>query len=241
MAADRDPALTRPKLVLARLRAFLTDPGSLRSCSLAARNGIIGTAGILLGFAGAGASDRTLLIAATAATVAGMLGEGGDKWSEVAAEREAQLFALAEEKAEIKREPHAEFAGIVAYYQAKGLSQDLAAMVAAELMVRSPLKAQLESEHGILRLTSQGEALWAGLGAAIAYGLGAAIPFTITFVLPVSVEVWFIALAVLVSLTLVSIISARAGHMNVRHTIFRTMLIGLATIMISYFVGEMAF
>ena len=241
MAADRDPAKSLRRPFHTRLRAGLTDPKSLRSWSLAAKNGIIGTAGILLGFAGAGASDRTLLIAATAATVAGMLSEGGDEWSVAAAEREAQLFALAEEKEERRRQPSAELAGVIAYYEEKGLSPDLAAKVAAQLMVRSPLTTQLESEHGILKLMSRGEVLWAGIGSAIAYGLGAAIPFSITFFLPISVEVWVIALAVLVSLTLISIVGARAGHMNVKHTVFRTMIVGVATITVSYLVGEIAF
>lgn len=242
MATKSALDVARPKaLAFARLRAALTDPGSLRSWSLTARNGIIGTAGILLGFAGAGASDRTLLVAAMAATVAGMLSQGGEEWVEAAAEREAQLFMLAEEEADRKRQPGVELAEVAAYYEEKGLSPDLAAKVATELMTRSPLMAQLESEHGILRLMSRHEVLWAGVGGAIAYALGAAIPFSMTFLLPVNVEVWAIALAVLGSLTLISIVGARAGHMNVRHTVLRTTVVGIATIWISYLVGEIAF
>jgi VIT1/CCC1 family predicted Fe2+/Mn2+ transporter len=241
MVADRERALATAKPLSGRMRAVLTDPTSLRSWSLAAKNGIIGTAGILLGFAGAGASDRTLLIAATAATVAGMLSEGGGKWSETAAEREAQLFALAEEKEEIARQPSVEFAGVVAYYEEKGLSSDLALKVAAQLMISAPLTAQLESEHGILKLMSRGEVLWAGIGSAIAYALGAAIPFSMTFWLPVSVEIWVIALTVLLSLALISVVGARAGRTNVLHTLLRTLVVGMGTIVISYFVGEMAF
>jgi VIT1/CCC1 family predicted Fe2+/Mn2+ transporter len=170
-----------------------------------------------------------------------MLSTGGEKWSEMAAEREAQLYALAEEESEIARQPSVEFAGVVAYYEEKGLSSDLAAKVAAQLMIRAPLSAQLESEHGILRLMTRGEVLWSGVGTSIAYILGAAIPFSLTFFLPVSVEIWVIALAVLVSLTLISILGAQAGRMNVRHTIIRTMIVGIGTIVISYLVGQMAF
>jgi hypothetical protein len=65
----------------------LTDEASLRSWTAVANDGIIATAGILEGFAGAGASDRALLIAATVATIAGMLAAGGAKWAEVDAER----------------------------------------------------------------------------------------------------------------------------------------------------------
>jgi hypothetical protein len=71
---------------LARLRAAVTDPNSLRPWSVVANDGIIGTAGILEGFAGAGASHATLLTAATSATIAGMLSAGGSEWAEAAAE-----------------------------------------------------------------------------------------------------------------------------------------------------------
>lgn len=57
-----------------------------------------GTAGILEGFAGAGASHTTLLTAATSATIAGMLGASGSEWAEAAAEREAHLSAAAASK-----------------------------------------------------------------------------------------------------------------------------------------------
>ena len=49
------------------------DEASLRSWTLVANDGIIATAGILEGFAGAGATDRGLLVAATVATIASVL------------------------------------------------------------------------------------------------------------------------------------------------------------------------
>src|SRR5215475_1691228 len=90
---------------LARVRAAVTDPDSLRSWSLIANDGIIATAGILEGFAGAGASHATLVTAAASATVAGMVNAGGAEWAEEAAEREAHLSAAEEEAADLARHP----------------------------------------------------------------------------------------------------------------------------------------
>ena len=221
--------------------ASLTEPKSLRTWSLAAKDGIIATAGILLGFTGAGASDTTLLMAATASTVVGMLSAGGAEWSASAAEREAQLSALAEEQADFESQPTVEYAEIVTYYEGKGLSPDLAIEVASQLIVCAPMNAQLESEHGILKLMSRREVYLSGAGSGIAYALGAAIPFAMTFLLPVNIETWVIVFAVIVSLTLISIAGARAGRMNVSHTIRRTLIVGIGTIAISYFVGQIAF
>jgi VIT1/CCC1 family predicted Fe2+/Mn2+ transporter len=229
------------KTLRSEARDYFEDPESRRMWSLAARDGIVATAGTLLGFAGAGAGDRTLLLAATAATVAGMLCAGGAEWSEAAAHREAELNALAEEMEDIEEQRDVEQTEVFQYYQAKGLSRDLALKVAQELMVRSPLKATLESGHGILKLTSRAEVWLTGLCSALAYLLGAAIPLALTFLLPVAIETWVIVLAVLASLVVTSIVGARAGHMNVGRNIVRTLVIGVVTIVASYFVGELAF
>ncbi len=220
---------------------YLSDAEARRGLSIAAQDGIISTAGILLGFVGAGAGEATLAVAGLAAIVAGMLTAGGAKWSEAAAEREAQLRAIDDERLQFRQQRGVERDELAAYYEDKGLSPQLAAQVADELMIRSPLKAALESEHGILRLTSRAEVVISGAGSALAYGLGAVIPFAIAWYLPVSIEIWVIIFAVMVSLSLISVVGARAGRMNVLRTIRRTLIVGMVTIAVSYLVGEIAF
>jgi VIT1/CCC1 family predicted Fe2+/Mn2+ transporter len=230
------------RTLLSELGDYLRDRKSWRTWSLAAQDGIIATAGILLGFAGAGAGDNTLLVAATAATVTGMLSAGGANWSEAAAEREGQLHALDEERGDIEEwRQDAARAEVVEYYEQKGLDHSLAVRVVGQLMARSPLKTALEYEHGILEVTTRAEVFLTGVCSSLAYALGAAIPFVMTFYLPVNIETRVIALAVLVSLTVVSMIGAHAGHMNAWRTIVRTLTVGVLTIAVSYLVGELAF
>src|SRR5499426_2953716 len=226
---------------LARWRAAVSDPDALRSWSVVANDGIIATAGILEGFAGAGASHATLVTAATSATIAGMLSAGGSEWAEAAAEREAHLSAAEEETADRARQPDVELAELVEYYEAKGLGPKLAREVACELMARDALDAQLESEHGILEVKSRADVVRAGVGSAIAYALGAAIPLVITLTAPVTAEASVILVAVLVSLTATSIVGARTGHMNLRRTLTRTLVIGIWTMGVSYLVGKLLF
>jgi VIT1/CCC1 family predicted Fe2+/Mn2+ transporter len=223
------------------LRAAVADRESLRSWTLVANDGIIATAGILEGFAGAGAGNRTLITAATTATVAGMLTVGGVEWAEAAAERDAQLVAAEEEAAEIARQPGVEHAELVAYYEAKGLTPQLAREVADQLMAHDPLDAQLESEHGILEIVSRAETVRTGIGSAIAYLLGAAIPLTVTVAAPVAVESSLILAAVVVSLIVTSGLAARTGHTNLSRTLVRTLTVGLGTMAVSYLVGKLVF
>ena len=219
----------------------MTDPESLRQWTGVANDAIIATAGILEGFAGAGADEHALVVAATVATIAGMLAAGGAQFAEVEAEREAQLTAAAAEAASIALSPEAELQDLVGYYEAKGLSSGLARQVAAELMAHDALAAQLESDHGILDVLSISDSVLAGVGASIAYGLGAAIPLAITIFVPAAIESWLIALAVVVSLFVTSLIGARTGHMHVGRTVARTLALGVGTLAISYAVGQFVF
>ena len=105
----------------------------------------------------------------------------------------------------------------------------------------APLRAGLESEYGLLELTSRADVALAGIGASIAYALGAVIPFLIVYFLPVDMEMWVIVISVIFSLVLTSIIGAHAGHMDVGRTMQRSLLVGLVTIFVSYLVGQFAF
>lgn len=222
---------------LSRFRAALTNAASLRSWTVDANDGIVATAGVLEGFAGAGASESTLLIAAIVATIAGGLSLGGAKWSEEASEREAQLQLAAEEAAQLALSPEDEILELVGHYEARGLTPDLARQVAEQLTARDALAAQLETEHGFTEVMSAAAPAWAGLSAGIAFMLGAAIPLVITALVPVAIETWAILFAVIVSLTLTSLVGARSGQTRVWRTIVRTVAVGVCAIGLSYLIG----
>jgi VIT1/CCC1 family predicted Fe2+/Mn2+ transporter len=232
---------TRHRETRRSIREMLTDEASLRSWTAVANDGIIATAGILEGFAGAGATDRALLIAPTVATIAGLLAAGGAKWAEVDAEREAHLLATTHEAASLVVRPEAELEELIAYYEEKGLTPELAREVGEQLTAHNALAAQLESEHGILEVITRTDAIVAGVGASIAYLIGAAIPLLITAFVPVNIEAWAIVAAVAISLVVTSVIGARTGHMHVGRTIVRSLTVGLATLAISYLLGQLIF
>lgn len=230
-----------PAAGLTGLRLLFADPASHRAWALAANDGIIATAGILEGFAGAGADDATLVLAGIAVTISGMFTAGGAMWAETAAERDAQLAAIEEERQEIKRQPSVEFDNLLAHYEQKGLPSGLAREVAAQLMKRSPLKAQLESEHGIVSVVSRADIVQASLGTAISYAIGASVPLLVSVAAPIQVETWLVLAAMTVSLTFTSFLAARAGRQDLGRTLLRTLVIAVGTVAASYLVGKFAF
>lgn len=207
------------------------------SWAIDANDGIIATAGVLQGFAGAGAGDRLLLFAATAAMLAGGLSAGGAKWAEMATEREAQLALAAKETHELATDPEGEFEALTSYWQERGLDPELADEVAAQLTAKDALAAQLDAEHGLEEITTAAAALWAGVETTIAFMIGAAIPLLITYFAPVAIETWAIMAAVVTSLVLTSLVAAGVGKLSVIRTLVRSLIVGLGTMGVSYLAG----
>ncbi len=215
----------------------LRDAVMYRSWTVEANDGIIATAGVLEGFAGAGGDDRTLIVVAVAVTIAGALAIGGAKWAEAEAEREAQLQLVAQEEELLATHPDDEVAELAAYYEDKGLTAETARQVAEQLSARDALAAQLETEYGIAEVMSRAQPLRDGLQAALAFLTGALIPLLITIFVPVAIETWAILFAVIVSLATTSVLAARAGGTPVWRTVTRTLVVGIGTLAISYGVG----
>jgi vacuolar iron transporter family protein len=86
---------------------------------------------------------------------------------------------------------------------------------------------------------SRADVVRAGVGSAVAYAVGAASPLVITFTVPVRVETWAVLVAVLVSLTVTSIVGAHTGRMNVARTLVRRLVVGVGTLAVSYVVGRL--
>lgn len=230
--------MSEPGLTAAdRLRGFITP----RQWAVDANDGIVATAGVLEGFAGAGLSDQVLMTAASALMVAGSLGLGGAKWAEEAAERDAQLALIREEALQLAADPAAEQAELVTYWEEKGLTPALAREVTAQLSARDPLAAQLEFEHDIDAPTPAWQPAFAGLTSGFAFLLGSLIPLLITVFVPVAIEAWVILGAVVVSLTLTSLVAARTGHLPLGRTLARTLAVGVVTLGVSYLAGRLFF
>lgn len=223
----------------ADLRERLHDAAAHRSWAIDANDGIIATAGLLLGFAGAGASNRVLLFTAAAATIAGGLSVGGASWVEQAAERDAQLLLAQKEKDDLAADPDAELEELARHWEERGLTPATAREVARQLHEHDALAAQLEWEYNFEQPLPAIVPLWLGIGAGLAYMLGALVPLLITYFAPVDVEPWAILAAVTVSLWLSSMVSSRTGHLMRRRMLARTLVVGVVTMAASYAAGEL--
>lgn len=214
---------------------------SFRDFAVAANDGIIGTAGVLQGFAGAGASSRTLLVASISALVAASVAGFGAKYAELAAARDAELALIADEQRGLAEGDADELAELAGHFVQRGVPLDLAREVAERLHEHDPLAAQLELEHHIDEPMPAWRPTVGALWNALAVAAGAALPLAILLLYPAAWESWALFVAVLLSLSATSLLIAASARTPVLRALLRTVLIGVSTMALSYLAGVLVF
>jgi VIT1/CCC1 family predicted Fe2+/Mn2+ transporter len=214
------------------------DRARVRGLVVDANDGIIAIAGIGEGFVGAGASQAAALLAVLAATIAGSVALAGAKYAEAANERDAVLALVEEESRQLSLSPTEELAELTELYERKGLSNALAAQVAAELSQINPLVAHAEAEHGIDLRESQIRPLAVAVGAASAFIAGALVVIATIMFSPASWRSVAVFVATAVSLAVTSAIAGRWGSVPFWRTVARTVVIGISALLLSLAVGS---
>lgn len=200
-------------------------------------DGIISAAGITEGMQAAGALTRGVVLAGLLVMLAGAAAIGAMKYSEAAAERDAQLAVMVAEGRRLEASPLEELAELTEIYQAKGLSPELAAQVAEELSARDALGAQLDAEYGLTADPAQAvpwvDAVWAAAG----FVAGALVPLVIVAVTPSDTRFVITFGAVLVALAVSGALEARAGGGRPLRAMARLTLVGATTMTVTALAG----
>jgi len=215
------------------------DPTFVRARVVDANDGIIATAGIVEGFAGAGATGKTIVIAAFFAMLAGGVSLAGAKYAEAAAELEAAQAVIDEERRQLEFSPQEELDELVALYEQKGLSAPLAQQVALELTAKDPLAAHVEAEHGLGLGLGQPSPLATAVPAGLAFAAGSGVPLVIVLVAPDAWRIPATFTAVLVSLAVTSVLMARTSRTSLARILTRSLVIGSSAMLLSLAGGHL--
>ena len=209
----------------------------LRAGVLGANDGIVSTAGIVMGVAGATSDRGTILVAGVAGLAAGALSMAAGEYVSVSTQKDSELALLDKERGELRDEPQEELEELAGLYVEKGLSEELALEVAKQLTEHDALGAHAEAELGIDPddLTNP----WnAALASMLSFTLGALLPLlTITLFGP-TLRVWVTVVSVTVALALTGWGSARFGYGPARRAVVRNVLGGLFAMAITYAIGS---
>jgi VIT1/CCC1 family predicted Fe2+/Mn2+ transporter len=210
----------------------------LRAAVLGANDGIVSTAGVIVGVAGATIQRAPILTAGVAALVAGALSMGVGEYVSVSTQRDTEKALIAKEKRELTETPQEELEELAGIYEGKGLDADLAHEVAVQLTAHDALAAHAEVELQIDpdNLTSP----WHAAGASmLAFFTGALLPLLAVLVTSPSWRVPVIGLAVMLALVLTGVTSARLGGMSPGRQVARNVVGGVVAMVVTYGIGTL--
>lgn len=210
----------------------------LRAAVLGANDGIVSTAGLVLGVAGA-TSDRTAIaVAGVAGLAAGALSMGAGEYVSVSTQHDSEHALLDKERRELAEEPEEELAELAGIYRGKGLSETLALQVARELTEHDALGAHAEAELGIDPddLTNPWTAAWASM---LSFTVGALLPLLMILLVTPAVRVPVTVVAVVIALAFTGWASARFGYGPTRKAILRNTAGGLFAMLATYGIGTL--
>jgi VIT1/CCC1 family predicted Fe2+/Mn2+ transporter len=122
--------------------------GWLRAGVLGANDGIVSTASLILGVAASGASQPAIFMAGLAGLVAGAMSMAAGEYVSVSSQDDSMKADLDKERRELRDSPEHELAELTQIYVERGLSVELAAQVASELMEHDALAAHVRDELG---------------------------------------------------------------------------------------------
>ena len=210
----------------------------LRAGVLGANDGIVSTAAVVVGVAGATSEIAPVFVAGLAALVGGAISMALGEYVSVSSQRDSEHALIQKERRELAEDPDAEFTELVGLYEARGLSRDTATRVATELTASDALKAHLSVELNID--ADDVVSPWAAaIASAVAFTVGAILPMLTILLAPVEVRVPLTFVAVLLALALTGYLAAWIGGARRGRAILRTVIGGALALGATYGVGAL--
>ncbi|MFC9897408.1 VIT family protein [Nocardia sp. NPDC127579] len=211
----------------------------LRAGVLGANDGIVSTAGLVVGVAAASTDTSAILTAGIAGLGAGAISMAVGEYVSVSTQRDSERALLAKEARELKEEPDTELAELAGIYTAKGLTAETARKVAEELTAHDAFAAHAEAELGLDpdELTNP----WhAAFSSAVSFTLGALLPLCAILLPPVQWRIPVTFVAVLLALAATGSISARLGGSAPSRAVLRVVVGGAVAMAVTYGIGQLA-
>lgn len=210
----------------------------LRAAVLGANDGIVSTAGLVVGVAGATDDRSALLTAGLAGLLAGSMSMAAGEYVSVSTQRDSEKAALALEKRELRERPEAELEELAGLLERRGLSREVASEAAVQLTERDALRAHARVELGIDpdRLTNPWHAAWASF---LAFTAGALLPLLAMLLPPAHWRLAVTVASVLAALALTGWSSARLGAAAPPRAVLRNVAGGALAMGVTYAAGTL--
>jgi VIT1/CCC1 family predicted Fe2+/Mn2+ transporter len=211
----------------------------LRAAVLGANDGLVSNFCLVMGVAGAGTANHTVLITGLAGLVAGACSMALGEWLSVANARELARSQIAKEAEELEQTPAAEQHELALILQAKGLPKEDAQRAAAQIMQdkRGALDTLVREELGIDPAELGGNP-WHAAGTSFAlFSAGAVFPVAPFFWMTGAWAIGVSALASGAVLCAVGMLTSLFTGRGVWYSAFRQLMFGCVAAGVTYGVG----
>ncbi|RTE50878.1 VIT family protein [Actinobaculum sp. 352] len=210
----------------------------LRAGVLGANDGIVSTAGIVVGVSGAALTGSALLASGLAGVIAGALSMAAGEYVSVSTQRDTERSELAKESAELAADPEGELNELAGLIEEQGVDERLAHEMAEQLTRRDALAAHARLELGI-DPNSLANPWHAAFASMFSFILGALIPFVAILAAPTRIAVPVTVVAVTCALAITGSVSAHLGGAPKRPAVLRNICGGLLAMGVTYSIGAL--
>ena len=210
----------------------------LRAGVLGANDGIVSTAGLVMGVAAATTDSTAILVAGVAGLVAGSISMAGGEYTSVSAQKDSEKAALAKEREELASTPREELEELAWFYEQKGISKNLASQVAQELSTNNALQAHADAELGIDtdQHVSPSQAAFASF---VAFASGSLLPLLAVTGPWIESRIQVTVIAVVTALAITGFVGAKIGGARPGRAVLRNVTISLLTMGVTYAIGSL--
>ena len=210
----------------------------LRAAVLGANDGIVSTAALMVGVAGAGTGQTGILLVGVAALTAGSLSMAVGEYISVSSQRDSERAAIRREQRFLEQNPEGQVDQLAHMYEERGLSPATAHQVALELTEHDPLTAHLDIEYGLDpdELNNPWAAAFASM---VSFALGAVIPLLAAVLFPNELALPAIVGSTLFALLAAGVVSARVGEASALVASTRVVLGGMLALALTFAIGTL--
>lgn len=214
---------------------------AIRAAVLGGNDGLVSNFSLIMGIAGASAGQEGVLLAGLAGLLAGALSMSLGEWISVKSSQELYENQMQIEMEELETNPEGEQKELALIYIAKGLPEEQANQMAADIM-KDKDKAHdvlVREELGINSEELKGSAVEAAIYSFILFAIGAVIP-VIPFMFTGGTQAIMISVAMSAAgLFLIGAAITLFTGRNVWFSGFRQVLFGLAAAAVTFGIGKL--
>ncbi len=238
---DGHPKISGKTLTRFEKRHRSVGGNALRAAVLGGNDGLVSNFSLVMGIAGAVSGQKEILLTGLAGLLAGALSMALGEWISVKSSQELNENQMQLEMDELETNPEGEKKEIALIYQSKGIPQEQAGQIAADIMRDKDhaLNILIKEELGINAEDLKGSAMEAAITSFILFAVGAIIPVSPFFFLDGTNAIIASTVVSALGLFLIGAAITLFTGRSVWYSGLRQVLFGLAAAAITFGIGKL--